>query len=106
MKNTLVVLSLVGFLLSISSIWATTSPYNLSWTQTISTASDEKVYDVKSDVAGNLYVSGTYKGTLTLGATVLTNSGQNDIFIAKLNSQKQYLWAVKIGGRLKKLNHI
>lgn len=35
---------------------------------------------------------------MTLGATVLTNSGQNDIFIAKLNSQKQYLWAVKIGG--------
>ncbi len=53
---------------------------------------------VAVDVSGNIYVTGSFQGTATFGSITLMNSGGTDIFIAKLNPQGQYLWAVKAGG--------
>ncbi|AHJ96997.1 hypothetical protein Hsw_1402 [Hymenobacter swuensis DY53] len=49
------------------------------------------------DAAGNVYVSGTFRGTITLGNTTLTSTGQTDIFVAKLNSAGQWQWAAAGG---------
>jgi len=53
---------------------------------------------VATDLAGNVFVTGSYEGTATFGSTQLTNSGQTDIFIAKYNSSGNVLWAKKAGG--------
>lgn len=55
-------------------------------------------YGIAVDASGNSYVTGFFQGTATFGDTTLTSSGSSDIFIAKLNSQGQYVWAVKAGG--------
>jgi len=51
-----------------------------------------------ADKAGNVFVTGSYQGTATFGATQLTNSGQTDIFIVKYNSSGTVQWAKKAGG--------
>ncbi|WP_413440341.1 DUF4347 domain-containing protein [Synechococcus sp. MIT S1220] len=43
-------------------------------------------------------VTGTFQGTATFGSTTLTSTGNNDVFIAKLDSNGNYLWAKKAGG--------
>ncbi|GAB3291501.1 hypothetical protein GCM10027348_09760 [Hymenobacter tenuis] len=54
---------------------------------------------VATDAAGNTYVVGTFRQTLTLGATTLTSVGDYDVFVAKLNAEGVYQWAVRAGGR-------
>ncbi len=44
------------------------------------------------------YVSGEFTGTITLGFTTLVSSGEQDIYIAKIDSAGNYLWATKAGG--------
>lgn len=48
-----------------------------------------------SDAAGNLYVTGTYHGAVTLGATTLVNRTRNEaLFVAKRDPAGQWQWAV------------
>ena len=54
--------------------------------------------DIAVDGAGNAYVTGFFKGTATFGTHTLTASGEEDIFIAKLDTSGNWLWAVKAGG--------
>ncbi len=53
---------------------------------------------ITSDSAGNSYITGCYYGTASFGATSLTNAGQRDVFVAKLDPQGNWLWAVRGGG--------
>jgi hypothetical protein len=54
--------------------------------------------DIQRDTLGNLYIIGTFKDTLQMGATTLSGDGSNDIFFAKLDSSGNVLWAEKVGG--------
>jgi len=55
-------------------------------------------YDIAIDSSGNSYVTGFFNGTASFGGTTLTSSGQEDIFVAKLDSNGNWLWAKKAGG--------
>ena len=50
------------------------------------------------DSSGNCYVTGYFNGTASFGATNLTSSGSDDIFVAKLNTSGAWQWAVQAGG--------
>ena len=50
------------------------------------------------DSSGNAYITGHFLKNATFGSINLTNSGGNDIFIAKLSSSGSWQWAVKAGG--------
>ncbi len=58
--------------------------------------------DLVIDNSGNLYLTGYFKGTCDfnpgLGVFNLTSNGGSDIFILKLNSNGNFLWAKSIGG--------
>lgn len=58
-------------------------------------------YDIAPRVVlgpGNtLYIAGRYKTTSTFGTTTLVSSGDNDIFVAKLDAVGNWLWAKKAG---------
>ena len=48
--------------------------------------------------AGNIYVTGTFKGSLTLGGTTLTSaSNSDDVFVAKIDSTGKVIWAISAG---------
>lgn len=52
-----------------------------------------------TDAAGNIYLAGTFNGTLTLGSTTLTATGAADIFVAKWNpTTNRFVWAKRAGG--------
>ncbi len=51
-----------------------------------------------TDQSGNVLISGTFSGNITVGNTNLVNAGLDDIFIAKYNSEGQPVWAVRAGG--------
>jgi len=54
---------------------------------------------VKSDGAGNIYLTGHFAGTATFGATSLTSVGETDIFISKYDADTgDVIWAKQAGG--------
>ena len=53
------------------------------------------VYDPK----GQLYLSGTFSGTLKLGNITLQSAGAEDYLVLKLGLQGEVIWASRAGGR-------
>ncbi|MCX7909220.1 MAG: hypothetical protein N2560_06870 [Ignavibacteria bacterium] len=55
---------------------------------------------VVTDQSGNVYIAGYFKSaTLTFGTKKITNSGQEDIFVAKFDSKGNCLWNIAFGGQ-------
>ncbi len=50
------------------------------------------------DDAVNCYVTGPFDGTATFGSYSLTSSGGQDIFVAKIDANGNWLWVTKAGG--------
>jgi hypothetical protein len=58
---------------------------------------DDGVY-VSTDNSGNIYATGAFQGTAGFGTTTLTSNGSEDIFVAKLDTAGNWLWATRAGG--------
>ncbi len=54
-------------------------------------------HKVVTDVQGNYYTTGTFTGSITLGNTTLTSSGNRDAFLVKYNNCGVVQWAIKGG---------
>jgi len=52
---------------------------------------------VAVDGASNVWLAGSFMGTVTMGTATLVSNGYSDIFIAKLDASGNYLWAKSIG---------
>jgi hypothetical protein len=50
------------------------------------------------DNAGNSYVTGYFNETVTFGSYSLISSGDSDIFVAKMDIDGNWLWAIQAGG--------
>jgi hypothetical protein len=59
---------------------------------------DDYGTDITVDDAENIYVTGAFDSTAVFGAYTLVSSGGSDIFISKLDTNGNWLWAVKGGG--------
>jgi hypothetical protein len=64
---------------------------------------DDHGLGIAVDSSGNAYVTGSFDhgygvNNASFGSTSLTSSGDEDIFVAKLNSTGAWQWAVKAGG--------
>ncbi|MWB93604.1 T9SS type A sorting domain-containing protein [Flavobacterium sp. GA093] len=53
--------------------------------------------DITVDAAGNYYVTGSYSGSASFGATTLASSGESDIFIVKYDTDGNVVWTQKYG---------
>ncbi|MCH8903697.1 MAG: T9SS type A sorting domain-containing protein [Bacteroidetes bacterium] len=76
---------------------------NFIWAKSISGISDYSIWFVSTDGVGNVYLMGVYEGIVDFdpGATIF-NLGSNDsvdIFIQKLDSEGNFVWANSMGGR-------
>jgi hypothetical protein len=67
------------------------------WVQKAGSTTGDIGYAIKTDAAGNSYISGSYSGAATFGSFSLTNSGTEDIFIAKYNTSGVCQWAKNAG---------
>lgn len=56
-------------------------------------------YDgIAIDADDNIYTTGYFTGTVTIGSTTLTSSGSSDILIVKYDPSGNVVWAKKAGG--------
>jgi len=75
---------------------------NFAWVKQISGPEGGASFSIALDAAGNIYTTGIFRGTIDAdpgpGVYNLNNAGNTDIFISKLNSTGNFLWAKSIGG--------
>jgi uncharacterized repeat protein (TIGR01451 family) len=80
---------------------------NFVWAKkTGSTAADD-VRSIINDLQGNIYTTGYFGGATDFdpnaGTSILSLSGYEDIFIQKLDSNGNFIWAKKLGGTLSEI---
>jgi len=78
---------------------------NLVWAKSFgSSATDYGDFgnSIAVDSSGNIYTTGAFEGTADFdpgaGTTNLTSAGGNDIFVSKLDSSGNLVWAKRFGG--------
>ena len=62
------------------------------------TYSGDFIEGIAIDASGNAFVAGCFGTTAQFGPTILTAVGGCDIFVAKLDGDGNWLWAVRAGG--------
>jgi hypothetical protein len=67
------------------------------WSKIAGDGSYQSVADVAVDGAGNIYVAGSFQGTINLGGGPLISSGDRDIYLAKLDASGAHLWSKSFG---------
>ena len=93
MKKTLL---FILFLLCTTFIFAQIDVW--LWAKKAGGTQDDEGYSIDIDSSGNSYVTGYFEGTASFGTTTLTCTEDIDIFIAKLDSNGNWLWAKQAGG--------
>ncbi len=98
-----VVLVLVFILLLISKTFSQPVPLSYGWTKRVGGAFYDSGWSFTTDSAGNVYVTGSFTGTVNFGldfgtTDTKTSTGYEDIFITKINSNGTYGWTKRIGG--------
>lgn len=71
---------------------------SIQWARSSTGTGNIQGMGVTRDGSGNIIATGYFNGTVTIGTTSLTSSGNDDIFIAKYSSSGNFLWAIKAGG--------
>jgi len=71
---------------------------NWLWAKQAGGASFDYGYGIAVDDNGNSYITGVFEEIATFGTTTLTSSGYEDIFVAKLDSNGNWLWVKQAGG--------
>jgi len=71
---------------------------NWLWAKKAGGSSNDSGNGIAVDAIGNSYVTGYFDSNATFGSTTLTSNGDYDIFIAKLDSNGNWLWAKNAGG--------
>ncbi|MCP4441611.1 MAG: T9SS type A sorting domain-containing protein, partial [Aureispira sp.] len=75
---------------------------NYTWAKMMDGPKDDRGNSLVVDGSGNIYLSGDLVSTLDIDPSSntvnLTSTGSTDIFLAKYNTNGNYLWAQQIGG--------
>jgi hypothetical protein len=71
---------------------------NFEWALRIGSRGDDAARGVATDSQGNLYVVGSFPGTVQVGATTLTSRGDDDFFLLKLTPDGAVIWVEQFGG--------
>ena len=75
---------------------------NYTWARSIGATSNDQGKGIVTDQLGNVYITGEFRNTVDFdpGTSVfnLTSNGAQDIFIEKLDSSGNLIWAKNIGG--------
>jgi len=74
--------------------------YEFEWARQGGGVEDDEIWGLAVDVENNYFIAGAFEDVFGLGDTVLTSSGEADIFLAKYNRNSQLLWAKRFGSEL------
>jgi len=62
------------------------------------TGSDDETFGIALDASNNIYITGIFSSTISIGAVTKTGIGNDDIFVAKLNNTGVCQWIKTAGG--------
>ncbi|MBR5983833.1 MAG: T9SS type B sorting domain-containing protein [Bacteroidales bacterium] len=68
-----------------------------SWMKGFGNTESEYVSDVAVDASGNIYMTGSFSGTLSIDGYSVTSLGNTDFYVAKMSPEGSVLW-LKSGG--------
>lgn len=71
---------------------------NFIWAQSAGGIDDDRGMSVSTDASGNCYITGFFKGTVTIATNTLVSDGDSDILLAKYNASGVAQWAKRAGG--------
>jgi gliding motility-associated-like protein len=82
---------------------------NFVWVKQIGGTLNEYGTAIAVDASGNVYTSGHFQGTADFdpGAGIynLTSANEHDLFVSKLDTDGNFIWAKKMGGQGNNLMH-
>jgi hypothetical protein len=87
-----------GAITSAVAVLTVTMEPDFLWALRAGGAANDEILAVAADTNGNSYVAGYFSGTADIGGTNLTSAGGEDIFVAKLDSAQNLVWASQAGG--------
>ena len=91
-----------GNLTSDSYIQKLDSGGNFLWAKSFGGVGNDLGSSITVDLSGNIYTTGVFLGTVDFdpgaGTTNLTSNGNKDVFIQKMDSSGNFLWAESFGG--------
>lgn len=70
----------------------------LRWGKLFGDANVQSVTSAGTDALGNVYLAGTFAGSIAFGEDVLVSAGTADVFIASLDGSGNYRWSMHFGG--------
>jgi len=77
---------------------------NFLWAKSMGGTSFEGGYSIAVDGSGNVYTTGFFQGTVDIdpgaGTSNFTSAGSYDIFISKLDTAGNFLWAKSMGATI------
>ncbi|MGL4498039.1 MAG: SBBP repeat-containing protein, partial [Planktothrix sp.] len=73
---------------------------NYIWAKSLGGSKDDFTSAISTDSAGNVYIGGKFESKNFDPGTgiILPNQGRSDIFVAKLDTSGNPLWAKSLGG--------
>ena len=75
---------------------------NFVWAKRMGGTGTDTISTIFLDDSNNIYSTGGFAGTVDFdpgaGTSNLTSAGSNDVFISKLDSNGDFVWAKKVGG--------
>ncbi len=71
---------------------------NVIWAKGFGGTSGDYVSSIALDPIANVYMTGYYQGSTTIGNIILNSISNEDLFIAKFDSSGNVLWAKSAGG--------
>jgi hypothetical protein len=71
---------------------------NWQWAKRAGGTSYDNGYCIAVDASENTFISGSFNGTASFGTTTLTSQGDEDMFVAKLDTNGNWQWAKRAGG--------
>jgi hypothetical protein len=71
---------------------------NWLWANSAGGSQPDCGYGISCDLSGDIYATGTFRVTSFFGADSLTMNVNNDLYVTKLSSGGDWLWARRAGG--------
>jgi len=91
-------------ILAIIFVEAIANSQSFEWAKQTGGTSTDIGRSITVDAAGNVYSVGYFQGSVDFdpgpGNAILNSSGDNDIFIQKMDANGNYIWAKSMGGTL------
>lgn len=82
-------------------VYKTNAAGQMQWLTKFGGSGSDRGLSIRADGSGNTYVTGYYYGAATFGPFTLNSvSGSQDIFIAKLDVNGNFLWVRSAGGNM------